>query len=269
MTEPTKNKTPISSQAYETNYYKTACEGYKEFSESGGRLLPLRLKIPLTLAEIKPGMRIVDIGCGRGEIVYHAVQSGAKVWGLDYSRDAVSIAVAELRANLTQELYKNCVIQQCDATRLPFQEAEMDRVFMLDVVEHLTPEELSSTLREIHRVLKPNGYLIIHTMPSLWYYRYGYPIFRFIQVLRGITLPRDPRERYTYSHLHVNEQTPTSLKDNLVNNGFIGRVWLQTTQDFSAEPNRALRAIMAFLVKVYPFRWIFCDDIFAMGKKIR
>ena len=267
MTDPTPQKPSIPSQAYEANYYKTACDGYKEFAESHGRSLPLRLQLPLALAGIMPGMRIADIGCGRGEIVFHAVKSGAKVWGLDYSRDAVEIARATLKDNLTPELFQNCVIQQSDATRLPFEDSELDRVFMLDVVEHLTPQELSTTLQEIHRVLQPGGYLIIHTMPSLWYYRYGYPLFRFIQSLRGIRLPRNPRERYSYSQFHINEQTLFSLRRVVTKNGFKAHVWLQTTQEYENEENRSMRALMSFLVRVYPFRWIFCDDIFAIGKK--
>ena len=268
MAEPSSQKGSIPPQAYEAQYYQTACDGYKEFGESHGRSLPLRLKIPLSLAQIKPGMRIVDIGCGRGEVVYHAVQSGARVWGLDYSAEAVKIARSTLKDNLDPEKSLNYMIEQCDATRLPFPSSSIDRVLMLDVIEHLTPIQLATSLKEVYRVLKPDGYLVVHTMPSLWYYRYGYRVFRFIQSLCGIKLPRDPRDRYEYSYLHINEQTPASLRKIIVKNGFTGRVWLQTTQDYSAENNRFFRTMMFILVNLYPFRWIFCDDIFAIGKKI-
>jgi len=267
MTDPSSSKNPVPSQAYTNHYYETDCDGYREFSESHGRSIPLRLKLPLKLAGVKPKMRVVDIGCGRGEVVLHAVQQGVQVWGLDYSSAAVEIAFKTLKENLTGELFRQCVIQRCDATRLPFQDKVIDRVFMLDVVEHLTPEELSKTLQEVFRILKPGGFLIVHTMPSLWYYRYGYPIFRFINTLRKTKLPVNPRERCNFSHVHVNEQTPLSLRKVLLENGFKARIWLQTTQDYAYEKNRLVRSGMKFLVSVYPFRWIFCNDIFAIGNK--
>jgi ubiquinone/menaquinone biosynthesis C-methylase UbiE len=268
MTDPAVKKVDISSDEYTSKYYQEGCDGYKEYIASHGQSLPTRLKLPLDLAGIKSDMYLVDIGCGRGEVVFHAAQSGAFVWGIDYSSAAVEIAMSTLKKNLPENIIHRCGIQQCNASWLPFQDSVIDRVFLLDIVEHLRPDELSKTLQESYRVLKQGGFVIIHTMPSLWYYRYGYPIFRLIQRIRRKKLPADPRERCDYSHFHVNEQSLISLRKTLIKNGFTTHVWLQTTQDYSDEKNRFFRTMMRLLVTVYPFRWIFCDDIFALGEKL-
>lgn len=267
MSTDRSKKDTVPAQAYETDYYESACDGFKEFSTSHGRSIPLRLKLPLVLAKLEPGMHIIDIGCGRGEVIYHAVQLGTLAWGVDYSKAAVGIASTNLKENLASDQAQHYAIQRGEATHLPFKDGSFDRIFMLDIVEHLTPNELEVALFEVHRILNPTGYLIIHTMPSLWYYRYGYPIFRFMENLRGKKLPVNPRDRCDYSHLHVNEQSLSSLGKTLKNSDFKARVWLQSTQEYAYERNLFIRGVMKFLVSVYPFRWIFCDDIFALGQK--
>ncbi len=57
--------------------------------------------------------------------------------------------------------------------------------------------------------------MIIHTMPNTWYYKIGYPLFRFVQRLRGKHLPADPRERWGYREVHVNEQNLILLSREL------------------------------------------------------
>ncbi len=258
---------PIPPSDYTRDYYLTSCQGHEEFISTYGRKLPLRLELPYTLAAIQPGMHIVDIGCGRGEIIMHCAQDGALAWGLDYSWDAVSLSKEILSTIPDIGLAGKFGIQQADAKRLPLKSGSTDVVFMLDVVEHLLPDELAETLSEVRRILKPDGRLIIHTMPNLWYYRFGYPIYRLIQHLRGDRLPANPRQRWTYSHVHVNEQTPIKLHRTLAAAGFHATVWLKSTVSYNYETNPIIRNGMEFLTRAYPFKLIFCNDIFAVGIK--
>ena len=75
-------------------------------------------------------------------------------------------------------------------------------------------------------------------MPNLWYYRFGYPLYRFIQRLRGQRLPVDPRSRWDYSHVHVNEQNPRKLVLELRSSNFQAKIWLYPAQSYEYEHNR-------------------------------
>ena len=256
--------TGVPSDVYTRDYYESACHGYVEFQQSLGENIPDRLRIPFSQANLSAGMSVLDVGCGRGEILVQAAQFGARAVGFDYAVAALDIAGEAIS---TRPDADRILIHLANAQHLPYLDSSFDRAFMLDVVEHLLPAELHQALVEIRRVLRPGGQLIIHTMPNTWYYRFGYPVFRFTQRLRGRRLPADPRERWKFREVHVNEQNPPALKAALRQAGFKTHVWLQSTQSYLEEPNRSIRLIMRALVTVYPFRWIFCNDLFAIATK--
>lgn len=262
-----KKSGSISSSEYTRDYYLSSCQGHEEFISTKGRILPLRLSLPLSLAELTAGMQVVDIGCGRGEIILQCAKQGSISWGIDYAFPALELAKEALDDSTNQEIINSIGIQQAEAQHLPFKNNSTDIVFMLDVVEHLLPDELRLAFGETLRILKPGGKLIIHTMPNLWYYHFGYPVYRFMQRLRGEKLPADPRQRWTYSHVHVNEQTPRTLKQAMIASGFHTKVWLQSTVSYEYESNQLVRRGMDFLTTVPPLRTVFCNDIFAVGTK--
>lgn len=267
MSKKSESTNPISSAEYTRDYYLTSCQGHEEFISSRGMLLPLRLSLPLELASLSQGMRVIDIGCGRGEIVIHSAVKDSYAWGLDYAYHALELAKEAVNEFTQQEIQEKIGLQQADAGHLPFSSESADIIFMLDVVEHLLPDDLNDALSEVWRVLKPGGQVIIHTMPNLWYYRIGYPIYRFLQGMRGEKLPADPRQRWQYSHVHVNEQTPGKLKSFLRTNKFDSRVWLQSTVSYEYEKNNFIRRGMEIVTSTPPFRALFCNDIFAIGVK--
>ena len=257
----------IDSSKYDREYFENSCDGYNEFFESKGEFLPKRLQRPIDFAQIKEGMNVLDIGSGRGEVSLQCHMRGAMVFSLDYSWDALKIARTNLSNFQKPDSDLHIFIQQSDAKSLPFTNSSFDRVFMLDIVEHLYPDELSIALSEVKRVLRPDGWLIIHTMPNLWYYHLGYPIYRFFEKLRGHKLPANPRQRWKNIEVHVNEQTPVKMKQILTRQGFRSKVWLESANNYLDEPNKIVRFGMFLLTKIYPFHWFFCNDIFAVGKK--
>ncbi len=259
----------ISSEHYTEDYFTSACHGYEEFFTSNGSKLPLRLSLPLKIVSPQRGMRILDIGCGRGEFAVHMAAAGAEVWAVDYAEAALKIAqrfMKTLEGFGGLEILKVKFIQG-SALHLPFPSNSMDVVTMLDVVEHLTPVELNQALSEARRILAPRGRLVVHTMPNLWYYRYGYPLYRQFQNIRGQRLPADPRDRWRYKEVHINEQTPNMLRETLQQNGFKTKVWLQSTQTYEHESSRIVRLAMKGLTQIPGLRRIFCNDIFAIGVK--
>jgi predicted SAM-dependent methyltransferase len=152
--------------------------------------------------------------------------------------------------------------------QLPFLEGSFDLILAFDIVEHLHQQELERMFEEAYRLLARGGRLVVHTMPNLWYYRFGYPLFRFVQRLRGRQLPQDPRDRSQYVKIaHVNEQSVLSLRHSLRRAGFKPHVHLQNAQVYEEENNWLLCTAMRFVSTVYPFAWIFCNDIFATALK--
>src|SRR3972149_7918962 len=93
-----ETRTPLPSTLYTEDYFLTACEGYEEFVESHGELLSRRLSAAFAVASVEPGMRVLDVGCGRGEILRHCARLGAHAYGVDYADVAVRMSRDVARA---------------------------------------------------------------------------------------------------------------------------------------------------------------------------
>lgn len=251
----------VPPDRYDTTYFLSVCEGYEEFLASEGKELSRRLREAFAVAGIGPGMRVLDVGCGRGEILRHCTRAGATAYGIDYARAAVLLSRQVVAAGEAAGVY------QADARRLPFPSATFDRVLLFDIVEHLYPWELDQALREVRRVLKPDGRLVIHTAPNVWYDRYAYPIVRLVRILmgQGDRYPRNPRALIPANlEVHVNEQSALSLWRLLRRHGFRARVWLATPPQNRQEP-WLLRVARYVLFHWPPFRWFFEREVFAVA----
>lgn len=252
---------PVPRDVYDTEYFLSACGGYQEYARSQGKVLPKRLLEAISLAGDMEDLLVLDLGCGRGEVVRFCLTHGAQAVGVDYSKSALALAQKTLASGKVPLLCAK-------AQELPFIENSFDLILAFDIVEHLHQPELEKMLAETYRVLVPGGRLLVHTMPNLWYYHFGYPLFRILQHLRGRRLPRDPRDRSPYGKsVHVNEQSVLSLRRNLRRAGFDPHVRLHNAQDYRQEDNRLVRSLMHLAATVYPFAWVFCNDIFATAFK--
>ncbi|MGD2144873.1 MAG: class I SAM-dependent methyltransferase [Anaerolineae bacterium] len=251
----------IDSVRYDEAYFLNACEGYEEFVSSDGGDLSRRLEEAFAAAQVAPGMKVLDVGCGRGEILRHCTRLGAKAFGIDYSLVAARMASKALRAD------GGSGATLADAKVLPFPSTYFDRVLMFDLVEHLYPWELRQALREVRRVLQPRGRLIIHTAPNSWYDRYAYPVVRLVRTLmgEGSRYPKDPRAVIPANlAVHVNEQSALSLWGVLKRARFRSRVWLSTPpQDRDEGP--LFQAARHVLFNWPPFRWFFEREVFAVA----
>jgi len=264
----TDEQKPLASTLYDEEYFLTACEGYHEFLESEGQQLSRRLTEAFKVAEVRPGMRILDVGSGRGEIVLHCARLGAQAYGVDFS--AVANRLARQLLTRESDVSGHTGIAQADAKLLPFPAQYFDRVLMFDIVEHLHPWELHQAYVEVHRVLKPDGRLIIHTAPNRWYDRYAYPLVRLYRQLTGdgAEYPKDPREITPVNvHVHVNEQDIVRLPRALQQAGFDSKVWLDSPpQEMQEGPILAALRTIAFGIP--PFRWFFEREVFAVARKL-
>jgi SAM-dependent methyltransferase len=236
MTKDAVPNATIDSAAYSGEYFLTAVEGHREFRASMGRTLSPRLMRALELADPRPGQRVLDIGCGRGEIVLQSTLRGAFAVGIDYAQAAMELARRSLDGST--EPPARAGLARMDAGRLAFQPGTFDLALMLDFVEHVPQPELEEALGQLGRALKPGGRLVIHTSPNrlfeeIVYRHYVRNVHRLIlgvaralrlqgRVLNPLVLPTDPLPPHDdyERQLHVNPQSPASLRAALGRHGF-------------------------------------------------
>jgi cyclopropane fatty-acyl-phospholipid synthase-like methyltransferase len=267
----TEEKKSLPSTLYTEEYFLTACEGYDEFLESEGQHLSRRLRDAFAMAEVQPGMRLLDVGCGRGEIIRHCMRLGVEAYGIDYAEVATLMTrdVIWQEQELADGQATTSGVLRADAKKLPFPDGYFDRVLLFDVVEHLYPWELQEALEDISRVMKADGQLIVHTAPNRWYDQYAYPLVRFVRRLlgQGSAYPRDPRAIVPANQdVHVNEQDMRSMKRNLNAGGFEAKVWLDSPPQ-NRDEGPLLAALRWLAFEVPPLRWIFEREVFAVARK--
>ncbi len=105
--------------------------------------------------------RILDIGCGGGYMAPDLLRKGFKVYGLDRSKKMISLAQDRVRK---AGFNSNAYFLVGDTENLPFPSTWFDVIIYMGVMEYLSDNTI--TLQEMHRVLKPNGIVII-TTPSM------------------------------------------------------------------------------------------------------
>lgn len=260
----------LPSDLYTEEYFLTACEGYEEWLEGEGEQLSRRLAAAFTVASVEGGMAVLDVGCGRGEILRHCARLGADAFGIDYADVAVRMARDLIAVERQHDPPGRLGVARSDAKRLPFAGGMFDRVLMFDVVEHLYPWELQQALLEVRRVLKPDGRLIVHTAPNRWYDRYAYPMVRLARTLmgQGSRYPKNPRQFgvAVNEHVHVNEQDLLSMRRTLARAGFRSQVWLDSPPQ-NRDEGLLLTALRRVAFDWVPFRWFFEREVFAVARK--
>jgi SAM-dependent methyltransferase len=115
---------------------------------------------------LRPGDRVLDLGCGFGRHAFGAARLGAYAVAVDRGDvelkevrntfeamvDVGELAAADAGAGV-----------QADAVSLPFADASFDRIIAAEVLEHIDDDD--GALRELARVLRPGGTIAV-TVPS-------------------------------------------------------------------------------------------------------
>jgi len=114
---------------------------------------------------LRPGDRVLDMGCGAGRHAFEMFRRGADVVAFDQDGDELA-GVLELFGAMRDEgqvpAGAEADIKQGDALSLPFADGEFDRIVAAEVLEHI-PED-STAIAELARVLRPGGTLAV-TVP--------------------------------------------------------------------------------------------------------
>jgi ubiquinone/menaquinone biosynthesis C-methylase UbiE len=105
---------------------------------------------------IKNTDTVLDVGCGGGRTIDKLANLAAKVHGIDYSEDSVTAAH---RKNKRWIDIGRVVIREGSVSQLPFPDGTFDLVTAIET--HLFWPDLPNDFREIFRVLRPGGALLI------------------------------------------------------------------------------------------------------------
>jgi hypothetical protein len=146
---------------------------------------------------------------------------GAHAVGVDFSDASIEFA-RELKGSRRDQDKGSLEFIQADACHLPFDDGTFDRITMLDIIEHLVPEQLEQMFLEVKRLLTPDGFAVIHTLPNRWVYDYTFPLLHRISK----KFPANPRGPID-SVIHVNEQDLPRLKQMFRRCGLSSSIWLE------------------------------------------
>jgi ubiquinone/menaquinone biosynthesis C-methylase UbiE len=141
-------------------------------------------------AQLSPDAHVLDWGCGMGQMTYLMQQRGLRVTAFD-----VRPADDKLPDTPLSKTFEIIVTQE--PTLLPFGENAFDAVLSCGVLEHVDehtqPGNEMKSLREIHRVLKPTGKLLIYQLPQRDAWQEA--------VIRGFKLGYAHPRRYTATEI--------------------------------------------------------------------
>ena len=108
------------------------------------------------LAKLTPEDRVLDVGCGTGVLTRLAAQQAAEAVGIDAAPEMIDVARAKAARQGLRVDFRAALIED-----IPFPDAHFDVAFSTLMIHHLPPEVKHTGLREVLRVLKPGGRLLV------------------------------------------------------------------------------------------------------------
>lgn len=144
------------------------------------------LRYKFACKNIKGG-RVLDIACGVGYGTYMLSGFSSEAVGVDISKEAIEYASNRYKAS-------NLVYKNMDAVNLCFPDTYFDAVVSLETIPSI--EDYERFLKEIHRVLKAGGVLVLSTptrdtVPKgktvhVWYHKHEFVVEEMVELLEPL-----------------------------------------------------------------------------------
>ena len=116
----------------------------------------LNLEFLNSINILKPGLRVLEIGCGIGAMTNAIHGFGCESIGVDISDCAI---------NYGRKQFTKIDLRSCPAEELPFEDESFDVVVSFDLFEHIA--KVDRHLSEVRRVLKKDGFYLLQTPNKL------------------------------------------------------------------------------------------------------
>jgi SAM-dependent methyltransferase len=116
-----------------------------------------RFREVLEHADLRAGLRVLDIGCGWAYGTHWARTLGCEVCGIDLAHDQLAWARSTLADG------SGLGLSQANARALPFRSQSFDRVFSVETMEHVFRPDRPAVYAELARVLRRGGRLALST----------------------------------------------------------------------------------------------------------
>jgi len=135
-----------------------SCALFDEGTETLKDAQRAKLDLICRKLDLRPGMRMLDIGCGWGSLAIHAARvHGASVWGITLSEPQAELARERARDAGVENLVEIRVMDYRD-----LREERFDAVASIGMVEHVGVAQIDDYANRIAAVLEPGGRVLNH-----------------------------------------------------------------------------------------------------------
>ena len=135
-----------------------SCALFQEGTETLEDAQRAKLDLICRKLELKPGMRMLDIGCGWGSLAIHAAREyGASVWGITLSEPQAELARERARDASVEDRVEIRVMDYRD-----LREERFDAIASIGMVEHVGVAQIDDYAARIAQVLEPGGRVLNH-----------------------------------------------------------------------------------------------------------
>lgn len=141
------------SMAYSSAYFTSESQSLEQAQHD-------KLEMICRKLDLRPGMRLLDIGCGWGSLLVHAAKHhGVHAVGITLSAEQLQ----HIRARLAQhDLEDRVEVRRQDYRELP--DAPFDAVASIEMGEHVGEINYPAYAATLHRMVKPGGRVLIQQM---------------------------------------------------------------------------------------------------------